>query len=93
MLGDGKTVRRHVDQILSQDVESSESRDNVCGNVSLDTSVCSGTDTVCGDIVTEPVVLGSQNQPETVERKSLVPEVRRSQRTVKMPKHLEDFVL
>lgn len=93
MLGDGKTVRRHVDQILSQDVRSSESRENVSGDVSLDTSVCSGTATVGGDTVTEPVILGSQNQPETVERQSPITEVRRSQRTVKRPKHLEDFVL
>ncbi len=51
-------------------------------------------DSVDRDVVTVPVHLGSQNQPGTVEREtlSLFPEVRRSQRTVQNPKHLEDFV-
>lgn len=53
------------------------------GDVSLDTE-CSETDSVCGDTVTEPVSSGSQDQPGTVERKTLssIPEVRRSQSTV-----------
>ncbi len=92
MLGDGKTVRSHMDQILSQELEDLESKE-VCGDVSL--SVCSVMDSVDRDVVTVPVHLGSQNQPGTVEREtlSLFPEVRRSQRTVQNPKHLEDFVL
>ncbi len=95
MLEDGKTVRRHVDQILSQELEDSESKEKVCGDVSLDTSVCSGMDSVDRDVVTVPVDLGSQDQPGTVERETLssIPEVRRSQRTVQKPKNLEDFVL
>ncbi len=97
MLGDGKTVRSHMDQILSQELEDLESKEKVCGDVSLDILVCSVMDchTVDRDVVTVPVHLGSQNQPGTVEREtlSLFPEVRRSQRTVQTPKHLEDFVL
>ncbi len=95
MFGDGKTVRRHVDQILSQVLEDLESKEKVCGDVSLDISVCSVMDSVDRDVVTVPVHLGSQNQPGTVERETLrlFPEVHRSQRTVQNPKHLEDFVL
>ncbi len=94
MLGDGKTVRSHMDQILSQELEDLESKVKVCGDVSLDISVCSVMDSVDRDVVTVPVHLGSQNQPGTVERETLrlFPEVRRSQRTVQNPKHLEDFV-
>ncbi len=70
-------------------------KEKVCGDVSLDISVCSVMDSVDRDVVTVPVHLGSQNQPGTVEREtlSLFPEVLRSQRTVQTPKHLEDFVL
>ncbi len=72
--------------------DSVAEKEKVCGDVSLDISVCSGM--VDRDVVTVPVHLGSQNQPGTVERESLslFPEVRRSQRTVQNPKHLEDFV-
>lgn len=84
-----------MDQILSKELEDPESKEKVCGDVSLDTSVCSGMDSVDRDVVIVPVDLGSQDQPGTVEREPLssIPEVHRSQRTVQKPKHLEDYVL
>ncbi|RXN35623.1 putative protein K02A2.6-like protein [Labeo rohita] len=50
MLGDGKTMQRHVDQILSQELKGSESKEKGCGDVSLDTSAGSGTDSVGRDV-------------------------------------------